>query len=287
MKKILEIYLILKITVVTLALFLLFITPCYGLDATLKWDDNTEPGFDHYEVFSREEGQSYDFSSPEIPEPGKNTEYKFTGLDDSKDYYFIVRAVGLVEGEEVESRNSREVCLLGSNDLEPGYDRGWAITEGDLKGFKIMYSSTAGITPTLGTSSAIPPLNLPGIKPLGSPLNFQPSPHTFQPPYVKVFIPCPGHPDLSSIQVYYYDEVSDEWLSPEDANKWANLNSIEEHYETNPPTLAFEVYHFSGVQAGVSSSSPASASSGGGGGGGCFIATAAFGSSRGRTTDER
>ena len=271
-----------RITPFAVALFLLFITPCYGLDATLKWDDNTEPGFDHYEVFSREEGQSYDFSSPEIPGPGKNTEYKFTGLDDSKDYYFIVRAVGLVEGVEVQSRNSREVCLLSSNDLEPGYDRGWAITSEDLKGFRVMYSSTAGITPTLGSSSAIPPLNLPGVKPLGSPLNFQPSPHTFQPPYVKIFVPCPGHSDLSSIKVYHYEEVSNEWLSPEDADNWANLNSIEEHYETNPHTLALEVYHFSGVQAGVTSSSSSS-----GGGGGCFVSTAAFGSSRGRATDDR
>ena len=90
MKTILKICLIHKVTRSTLALILLFITPCYGLDATLKWDANTEPGFDHYEVFSRIEGQTYDYDNPAWQ--GTSTDYTFIGLDDNTTYYFVVRA---------------------------------------------------------------------------------------------------------------------------------------------------------------------------------------------------
>jgi hypothetical protein len=71
---------------------------------------------------------------------------------------------------------------------------------------------------------------------------------------------------------------------------WMVPGSRVNHNNSVPPTIEIQVYHFTGVQTGISTtgggdsggdsgdSGGGISSSGGGGGGGCFIATAAYGS---------
>ena len=276
MRAFLKSVLLRQVTLLVAGLSFLFITPCYGFNVTLEWDENTQLELDHYIVYWGTSSRNYTSNSGDI---GNVTNYVSPSLDDNTTYYFVVRAVGWIDGETVESYSSREVCVMGASSIDPGYDRGWAITSGSQKGFKVMYSSSEGVTPTLGLSGAIPPLNLSGVTPLGSPLNLQPSPIYFDTP-VKIYIPCPGYSDLNRVNIYHYNDV--EWSAVNDAYDWIVANSIEEHYETSPYTIAAKIKHFSGVQAGV----PA-AESDSSGGGGCFVATAAFGSPLARHVEAR
>lgn len=251
------------------AFILFYVTPGYAIDVPLSLEWAAVPGADYYVVHWGQNQGAYTDNSNNYPgSPITTTTYSITLPDDT--YYFVLQAFNAAGA----SGFSEEIYVIGPNhpDLDPQYDRGWGITSGDLKGFKIMYSSTEGVTPTLGPSNEIPVLNLSGVSPLGSPLNLQPSPTYFNTP-VKIFIPCQGYSDLSNIIVYHYDDLDGRWLPADDADNWIVADSFEEHYETDPNTVAIEVNHFSGAQAGTSSSSASSS----GGGGGCFIATAAVG----------
>ena len=83
-----------------------FPTTVYAIDITLQWTSNNEPSLAGYRTFYREEGQSYDYESPywESIEP-VCTVYD---LDETKTYYFVVRAFA-TDGSE--SANSNEVIL--------------------------------------------------------------------------------------------------------------------------------------------------------------------------------
>ena len=87
-------------------LFFCFVTSGYATDVTLKWTPNNEPNLAGYTVFYREEGQSYNYTSPywETTDP-MCTIYE---LDETKTYYFTVRAFST---EGFQSSNSNEVCL--------------------------------------------------------------------------------------------------------------------------------------------------------------------------------
>ena len=89
-------------------IFLLFnlATPAYAIDITLQWTSNNEPDVAGYTIFYREESQSYDYNDPywETIEP-KCTIYD---LDETKTYYFVVRAF---DTNGLESANSNEVLL--------------------------------------------------------------------------------------------------------------------------------------------------------------------------------
>lgn len=271
--QVLKIGLIWELSLVTAFLFICFTTPCQAaFDSTLEWDEHTELEFDHYEIFTREEAQSYDYNDPLLPSPPDATNYNFNGLDDNITYCFVVRAVGEIDGEEVESRNSREVCILAPNSLGPDYNRGWAITSGDLKGFAVSYfydDADPDPSPTLGPSSAIPDLHdeFPNIYGVGVPLNLQPSPAAFSNP-VRISIPCPGYSNVSALDVYHYDGSN--WVLADDT--WMILGSRVNHNGGDPSAIEIQVYRFSGVQAGATSYSNSSS------GGGCFVVTAAFGS---------
>lgn len=247
----------------------------YALDVKLQWDASSDA--DHYVVYWRTGLQNYDVSRSQ--NVGSSITYDFSAPDDT--YYFAVKAIG--EGG-LESPYSREVCALGPNDLEAGYDRGWGITSGDLAGFKVMYDSNDP-TPTLGPSNALPPI--PSVNAVGVPLNLQPSP---LPPFatpVKIFIPCPGWSDVIELDIYYYDGAN--WLLANAADApdivqpgavgWMEPGSREDINSSIPPTIAIRVVHFSGVQAGTPSPPPGSGPDGHAGkegsGGGCFIGTAA------------
>ena len=83
-----------------------FVTSGYAIDVSLKWTPNNEPNLAGYTVFYRQEGQSYNYTNPywETTDP-TCTIYD---LDETKTYYFIVRAFS---NESFQSGNSNEVCL--------------------------------------------------------------------------------------------------------------------------------------------------------------------------------
>jgi hypothetical protein len=87
-------------------LFFCFVTSGYAVDVTLKWTPNNEPNLAGYKVFYRQEGQLYNYTSPywETTDP-TCTIYD---LDETKTYYFIVRAFST---EGFQSSDSNEVCL--------------------------------------------------------------------------------------------------------------------------------------------------------------------------------
>jgi len=170
------------------------------------------------------------------------------------------------------------------DDQDYTYDSGIEVTGGDLEGAKIVYDSNEVVQPTLGPTNDLPPFDEDGVDAVGVPMNLQP-PTVFTTP-VKIFIPCPGHTDVSSLSIYLYNGTA--WVPAcntagdllPDGEDWIVPGSRVNHQGTSPPTVEIKVYHFTGVQAAASTSSASATPSGGGGGGGggCFIATAAFGS---------
>ena len=87
-------------------LFFCYVTSGYAADVTLKWTPNNEPNLAGYMVFYRQEGQSYDYTSPYW----ETTDSMCTiyDIDETKTYYFIVRAFST---EGFQSSDSNEVCL--------------------------------------------------------------------------------------------------------------------------------------------------------------------------------
>ena len=63
-------------------------TAVSAVDVTLAWDASIDA--DGYKLYSREEGQSYNYSSPDWEGPG--TTCTIYGLDDNTTYHFVVRA---------------------------------------------------------------------------------------------------------------------------------------------------------------------------------------------------
>ena len=88
-------------------LFFNFATPIYAIDITLHWAPNNEANLAGYKVFVREQSQSYNFETP-YWETIDNfcTIYD---LDETKTYYFVVRAFDI---NGLESTNSNEVLLI-------------------------------------------------------------------------------------------------------------------------------------------------------------------------------
>lgn len=97
----------LKFKLFFILLYFIFATPVYAIDITLQWTPNNEPNLDGYRVFYREESQSYNYLEPywETIDP-ICTIYD---LDETKTYYFVVRAF---DTNGLESANSNEVLLI-------------------------------------------------------------------------------------------------------------------------------------------------------------------------------
>lgn len=264
-----------KFILITFVLFICFRTPSYAIDVTLEWDPS--PDAQYYVVYWRTASQNYDV--PRSANVGLSTTYDFSKPDDT--YFFVVRAV---DDPNIESYNSREICVLDPGTLAP-YNRGWAITDGDLKGFMVHYNDNAPDTPTLGPSGDIPSLHqsVQDVQGVGLAVNLQPSGTDFTPDNVKIFIPCPGYSDPSGLNIYFYDDLGGaDWILAWDGSE--QVMTIPGHdWLAAPPiphgpvgntmaTYEVIVKHFSGAQA----AAPAgpTLSGGGGGGGGCFVSTA-------------
>ncbi|MBW1711223.1 MAG: fibronectin type III domain-containing protein [Deltaproteobacteria bacterium] len=79
----------------------------YAGSATLLWQPNSEPDLAGYKAFVREKDQGYNYANPAWQ--GTETTCKIENLDDTKTYYFVVRAF---DTEGYESGNSNEVSLV-------------------------------------------------------------------------------------------------------------------------------------------------------------------------------
>lgn len=97
-----------KLEFILSLIFLSFclVTTVHAIDITLQWTPNNEPDLAGYRSFYREEGQSYDYEHPywESIDP-VCTIYD---LDETKTYYFVVRAF---DTNGLESADSNEVIL--------------------------------------------------------------------------------------------------------------------------------------------------------------------------------
>jgi hypothetical protein len=87
-------------------LFIFIPNASAATQVTLEWSPNSEPDLAGYRVFSREEGQTYDYTNPSWE--GADTTCTIYDLDETKTYYFVVRAF---DTEGFESGDSNEVCL--------------------------------------------------------------------------------------------------------------------------------------------------------------------------------
>jgi hypothetical protein len=97
----------LKFILSLIFLLLNFPTAVYAIDITLQWAPNNEPNLAGYKVFYREESQPYDYENPywESIDPL----CAIYDLDETKTYYFVVRAF---DTNGLESANSNEVCFV-------------------------------------------------------------------------------------------------------------------------------------------------------------------------------
>ena len=99
-----------------------------AVQVTLEWGANSEPDLAGYRVFSRQEGQNYDYSNPVYE--GLETTCTIFDLDDDTAYYFVVRAY---DTSGLESGNSNEVFYQSGYSAPPTANAGpdQTVYEGD------------------------------------------------------------------------------------------------------------------------------------------------------------
>lgn len=101
----------------------LFDGTLHSAELTLTWIGvgNAEPPLDGYRVYSRGEGEDYNYSWPEWAGYESETSCTLYGLAEDTMYCFVVRAVD-VGGNE--SSDSNEVCYLPTVNASPVADAG-------------------------------------------------------------------------------------------------------------------------------------------------------------------
>jgi hypothetical protein len=269
----------------------------FAIDVTLKWDPSVD-GVDGYFLCYRQESagdpgnlgtyetiikvpinEAHDPSN--LADPSR-PEFRIEGLDETKTYYFVVAAYD----QKGYSTGSREVYVLGLNGIperyRKDYDRGWGVSNGDLEGFTILYSSVEKGVPTFGPSQDMVVFSIADYKPVGPKLNFSVEP--FQAPGfsfcipVTLLIPVPDGYDGRRLSIGLYESG---WTlvwdgeSNSQTGGWDWLVTAPVHQVNNPffplgpSTIEIVVRHFSEIQlADIARGSVASEE---GGGGGCFV----------------
>ena len=117
------------------------------VDVTLAWDASS--GADGYRLFYREDGQSYDYDTPDWE--GGGTTCTIYGLDDLTTYHFVVRAYNGFG----ESGNSNEATLdpadvnhppvlnsIGAKSVEEGNLVTFTVTASDPDGDGLTFSAS-------------------------------------------------------------------------------------------------------------------------------------------------
>ncbi len=127
-----------KITILATFTLVLLLWPQNGhaIDVALAWDPNTEVDLDGYEVFSREEGETYSYDHPAWAGDKTETTCTIYSLSDDSTYYFVARAV---DDEGNESGDSNEVQYSPSVSTDTAPDTS---------------SNTIGATTTSGDQAA-------------------------------------------------------------------------------------------------------------------------------------
>ena len=136
---------------------------------------------------------------------------------------------------------------------ENGYDTGIEVTEGKLRGAKVIYSSLEPLTPEFGSLNAIEEINLEGIQAAGMPANLMP--HTVFNTPVTLFLPISEDADIRSVGLAYHDGT--QWMPAADADGnvlpgaegWMVPGSRVNHEQSSPPLIEVQVHHFSAAQA--------------------------------------
>jgi hypothetical protein len=135
-----------------LAVFVFFSILIYpsiasAADVTLAW--NASSGADGYRLFSREEGGSYDYSSPDWE--GTATTGTVTGLAQGTTYYFVVRAYNAYgesgdsneESTTISSANQPPVLdPIGSKSVDEGTLLTFTVTATDPDGDSLTFSAS-------------------------------------------------------------------------------------------------------------------------------------------------
>lgn len=127
------------------------------------------------------------------------------------------------------------------------------VTEGKLRGAKVVYSSLEPLTPQFGSLNAIEEINLEGIRVAGAPVNLMPH-SVFNTP-VTLFLPLSEDVDIRTVGLAYYDGT--QWMLAADADGnmlsgaegWMVPGSRFNHEQSSPPLIEVQVYHFSAAQA--------------------------------------
>jgi hypothetical protein len=104
-------------------------------EVNFEWDPRVETGVAGYMLFCREEGKTYNYDDPIWEGDASFTQCSIDGLDESKTYYFIIRAV---DEKDNQSYDSNEIeynyTAEASNDAGIGGD-------GDSAGVTSNFSS--------------------------------------------------------------------------------------------------------------------------------------------------
>ena len=106
-----------KFILLFIPLFFCFVTSGYAVDVSFQWDENSGPDIAGYRVFCSEEGQSHDYTNPTWE--GRDTMCTIYDLDETKSYYFVLRAF---DTEGFETSDSNELYLeaaTASNNQPP------------------------------------------------------------------------------------------------------------------------------------------------------------------------
>jgi hypothetical protein len=210
-----------------------------------------------------------------------------TGHQDVEGTYSFKIESETAHMEANDPANLPDTTVVGMSDPAVdgiAWDAGIEVDNGDLRGAKIVYNSAEPVTPRYGPAYELPALNEEHIKPVGVGMNLQP-PAVFGTP-VRLFIPCPGYEDVSSLSVLLYN--GKEWVLACDSNGnvmpdgegWMVPGSRANHNHSDDPsndpsTIEILVYHFSGSQAADAGEASSATDLAFGGSSSCFVATAA------------
>jgi hypothetical protein len=95
--------------IIIFSLSILAVIPAMAIaecEVHFEWSPKTEFGVGGYMLFCREEGKAYNYDDPIWEGDASFTQCTIGGLDESKTYYFVIRAVDI---EDNQSHDSNEI----------------------------------------------------------------------------------------------------------------------------------------------------------------------------------